>query len=440
MTKQELEFFKQFKDPIQCKNQIHNYALRKHIEMGQRSSLFMSPGSGKTRIGIIAACENIKKYGGKWLISVPKENLIEQWEKEFKIWKYSKELVEISFVCHASNAKVDIGSYEGIVIDESHLCADSEVHGYIINHIHLFPQVKFLCLTGTKPKDKNKLNNLLRVAPESFELTLNEAVELKLVSEYTINVIDIPFSGDELMKYKKAQLAFDYYKRLLGDHEAFEKAGNILKGLKLQEIEIDDYDLDNNYLGKRMVMRMLPFSYSPVDKTNGRQLFTSIRNRKSIAQNAKQKLTVAKQLVDLFPEHYTITFSETNNFTTQLHKLCGDRAVMFHSKMKESEKESALKLFADRRTKKNIINSTKALSEGYNVPVINMGIVTAFTSKANTIIQRITRACRYIEGKRAILFILVVPNTQEEQWLKNALKDVSNVRYFDSFETYKSLL
>lgn len=412
MNHQELDYFKQFKDPIQCKNQIHNYALRKHIEMGQRSSLFMSPGSGKTRIGIIAACENIKKYGGRWLISVPKENLIEQWEKEFKIWKYSKELVEISFVCHASNAKVDIGSYEGIIIDESHLCADSEVHGYIINHIHLFPQVKFLCLTGTKPKDKNKLDNLLRVAPEAFELTLNEAVELKLVSEYTINVIDIPFSGDELMKYKKAQQGFVYYTNLLGKFDAFEKAKTILDGA----------------------------NSSPMDKRNATMLFTAIRNRKSIAQNAKQKLTVAKQLVDLYPEHYTITFSETNDFTTKLHKLCGDRAVMFHSKMKESEKTDALKLFADRRTKKNIINSTKALSEGYNVPVINMGIVTAFTSKANTIIQRITRACRYIEGKRAILFILVVPNTQEEQWLKNALKDVSNVRYFDSFETYKSLL
>lgn len=412
MNKQELEFFKQFKDPIQCKNQIHNYALRKHIEMGQRSSLFMSPGSGKTRIGIIAACENIKKYGGKWLISVPKENLIKQWKDEFVKWKYTKELASVNFICHASNAKVDIESYTGIIIDEVQLCADSEVHGYIINHIHLFPQVKFLCLTGTKPKDKNKLDNLLRVAPEAFELTLNEAVELKLVSEYTINVIDIPFSGDELMKYKKAQQGFVYYTNLLGKFDAFEKAKTIL---------------DN------------PQS-SPMDKRNATMLFTAIRNRKSIAQNAKQKLTVAKQLVDLFPEHYTITFSETNNFTTSLHKLCGDRAVMFHSKMKESEKTDALKLFADRRTKKNIINSTKALSEGYNVPVINMGIVTAFTSKANTIIQRITRACRYIEGKRAILFILVVPNTQEEQWLKNALKDVSNVRYFDSFETYKSLL
>lgn len=412
MTKSELDFFKQFKDPIQCKNQIHNYALKKHIEMGQRSSLFMSPGSGKTRIGIIAACENIKKYGGKWLISVPKENLIKQWKDEFVKWGYKKELNNVDFVCHASNAKVDIESYTGIVIDEVHLCADSEVHGYVINHIHLFPQVKFLCLTGTKPKDKNKLDNLLRVAPESFELTLNEAVELKLVSEYTINVIDIPFSGDELIKYKKAQQGFVYYTNLLGKFDAFEKAKTIL---------------DN------------PNS-SPMDKRNATMLFTAIRNRKSIAQNAKQKLTVAKQLVDLFPEHYTITFSETNNFTTALHKLCGDRAVMFHSKMKESEKTDALKQFADRRTKKNIINSTKALSEGYNVPVINMGIVTAFTSKANTIIQRITRACRYIEGKRAILFILVVPNTQEEQWLKNALKDVSNVRYFDSFETYKSLL
>ena len=410
MTKQELEFFKQFTDPIQCKNQIHNYALRKHIEMGQRSSLFMSPGSGKTRIGIIAACEVIKKYGGKALISVPKENLIKQWNDEAIKWKYSKEWKSVDIICHASNDKYNPDDYSIIIIDEIHLAISGEHHGSLLENDYC--NNKLLCLTGTRPRDKTQLEKLFRVAPESFELTLNEAVELKLVSEYTINVIDIPFSGDELMKYKKAQQGFVYYTNLLGKFDAFEKAKSIL---------------DNS-------------SSSPIDKRNATMLFTAIRNRKSIAQNAKQKLTVAKQLVELFPEHYTITFSETNDFTTKLHKLCGDRAVMFHSKMKESEKTDALKLFADRRTKKNIINSTKALSEGYNVPVINMGIVTAFTSKANTIIQRITRACRYIEGKRAILFILVVPNTQEEQWLKNALKDVSNVRYFDSFETYKSLL
>ena len=411
MTKQELEFFKQFKDPIQCKNQIHNYALKKHIEMGQRSSLFMSPGSGKTRVGIIAACENIKKYGGKWLISVPKENLIKQWKDEFIKWNYKKELNNVDFVCHASNVKINIEDYEGVICDEIHISIRGKSFGSLLDYDYNNNNKKLLCLTGTKPESE-LLEKLFKVAPNSFELTLNEAVELKLVSEYTINVIDIPFSGDELMKYKKAQQGFVYYTNLLGKFDAFEKAKTILDGA----------------------------NFSPMDKRNATMLFTAIRNRKSIAQNAKQKLIVAKQLVDLYPEHYTITFSETNDFTTKLHKLCGDRAVMFHSKMKESEKTDALKQFADRRTKKNIINSTKALSEGYNVPVINMGIVTAFTSKANTIIQRITRACRYIEGKRAILFILVVPNTQEEQWLKNALKDVSNVRYFDSFETYKSLL
>ena len=371
----------------------------------------MSPGSGKTRIGIIAACENIRRYGGKWLISLPKENLIKQWKEEFTKWGYSKELQNVDFVCHASNGKVDPSLYEGIINDEQHLSIFGEVHGSLLNYDYVANDKKYLGLTGTKPS-KEALEILFKVAPEAFELTIDEAVELKLISEFTINVIDIPFSGDELMKYKKAQQSFVYYSNLLGKFEAFEKAQNILKTIDAP----------------------------PLEKRNATMLFTAIRNRKSVAQNAKQKLTVAKQLVDLYPEHYTITFSETNDFTTKLHKLCGDRAVMFHSKMKESEKTDALKQFADRRTKKNIINSTKALSEGYNVPVINMGIVTAFTSKANTIIQRITRACRYIEGKRAILFILVVPNTQEEQWLKNALKDVSNVRYFDSFETYKSLL
>lgn len=119
MTKQELEFFKQFKDPIQCKNQIHNYALKKHIEMGQRSSLFMSPGSGKTRVGIIAACEVIKKYGGRALVSVPKENLIKQWNDEAIKWKYSKEWKSVDLICHASNDKYKPSDYSVVIVDEA---------------------------------------------------------------------------------------------------------------------------------------------------------------------------------------------------------------------------------------------------------------------------------------------------------------------------------
>jgi len=412
MTRQEFDFFKQFTDPKQCKSQVQTYALKKVIEKSQRASLFMSPGSGKTRCGIISTCENIKRYGGKGLLTVPKENLIEQWNLEAIQWGYGKLWENVTCICHNSNYKIDFSLYDYFVIDEAHLSIHGESFGSILDYDFEANNKKLLCLTGTKPDNKEDLTKLLSVAPLAFELTLAEAVELKLVSNYIINVIDVKLTTEEQIKYNKAQKSFVYNKQILGNFDAFERSKEILA----------DKDAPQK------------------DKQAASLFLAAMRNRKAVTQNASNKLIVAKQILDLYPNNYTITFSETNSFTTNLHKLCKERAVIFHSKMKEKERDQALILFADRKTEKNIINSTRALSEGYNVPVIDMGVITAFTSKSNTIIQRITRACRYIEGKRAIIFILVVPNTQEELWLKNALSSVSNVRNFDSLNTCKQTI
>jgi superfamily II DNA or RNA helicase len=407
MTKKDLEYFKKFTNPLECKNEIHNHALLNHIKLGQRSSLFMSPGSGKTRVGIIAACENIKKYGGKWLVSVPKENLIKQWSDEAAKWKYSKEWKNVDCICHASNAKVNINNYNGIIIDEVHLAIKGEIHGSLLNFDYKKNNKKLLCLTGTKPTAE-LLEKLETVAPCAFELTLDEAVELKLVSEYIINVIDVPLLPKEITEYKKAQQQFIYYKYILGGNDAFDKATLYLKSSNA----------------------------SKHDKKNATMFYGAIRKRKTVAQNAENKLIIGKELIKLHKDYNIITFAETNAFTEALYKSLGDTALMFHSEMKKTEKDNTLKRFKDGRTKQNIICSTKALSEGFNVENISCAIILAFTSKSNTLIQRLARSIRYKEGKQAKIFILCVPDSQEELWLKSALKGVSNVKYYDSFETY----
>jgi superfamily II DNA or RNA helicase len=113
---------------------------------------------------------------------------------------------------------------------------------------------------------------------------------------------------------------------------------------------------------------------------------------------------------------------------------------LFHSQLKDKEKDAALSQFVDPNYPQNLLCSTRALSEGFNVSGINLAVIFAFSSKANTLIQRVARTLRYIEGKQAIIFMLVVKDTQEEQWARNALKDLPNVRYFDSWNTFKSLL
>ena len=410
MTKQEFDFFKQFTDPKQCKSQVQTYALKKVIEKSQRASLFMSPGSGKTRCGIIFAGENIRKYGGRWLLTVPKENLIKQWKEEAKLWGYEKEFESVDCICHASNEKHFKDIYDGIIIDESHLAIDGEHFGSILSKD--FTNTKLLCLTGTKPPNKDSLDKLLGVAPLAFELTLAEAVELKLVSNYIINVIDVKLTTEEQIKYNKAQKSFVYNKQILGNFDAFERSKEILANKEAPQ----------------------------KDKQVASLFLAAMRNRKAVVQSASNKLIIGEAICNTYPNLHTITFAETNIFTTAFHKRMGERSLLFHSALKDKEKNEALSKFVDPNHPENLLCSTRALSEGFNVNGISLAVVFAFSSKANTLIQRIARTLRYIEGKQAIIFMLVVKDTQEEQWAKNALKDLPNVRYFDSWNTFKSLL
>ena len=61
-----------------------------------------------------------------------------------------------------------------------------------------------------------------------------------------------------------------------------------------------------------------------------------------------------------------------------------------------------------------------------------MGIVCGLTSKALPMIQRIGRLIRFQEDKTGEIIILYIKNSQEEKWLKNAVKNLNNVKFEES--------
>ena len=60
-----------------------------------------------------------------------------------------------------------------------------------------------------------------------------------------------------------------------------------------------------------------------------------------------------------------------------------------------------------------------------------MGIICGLTSKSLTMIQRVGRLLRFQEDKIGKIVILYVQNTQEEKWLKSAVKGLTNVNWVD---------
>ena len=100
---------------------------------------------------------------------------------------------------------------------------------------------------------------------------------------------------------------------------------------------------------------------------------------------------------------------------------------MYHSKKTKKQKTSALEAFKD--GSKNILCSTKALNQGFDVPNANMGIICGLTSKSLSMIQRVGRLIRFQEGKVGDIYILYVKDSQEEKWLKSAVKDLNNINW-----------
>ena len=56
-----------------------------------------------------------------------------------------------------------------------------------------------------------------------------------------------------------------------------------------------------------------------------------------------------------------------------------------------------------------------------------MGIMCGITSKSLSMIQRVGRLVRFQEGKVGEIIILYVKDSQEEKWLKSAVKNLSNI-------------
>ena len=81
--------------------------------------------------------------------------------------------------------------------------------------------------------------------------------------------------------------------------------------------------------------------------------------------------------------------------------------------------------------------STKALNQGFDVPDADIGIICGLTSKSLTMIQRVGRLLRFQENKVGKIIILYVKETQEEKWLKSAVKGLTNVNWIDKLTQIK---
>jgi superfamily II DNA or RNA helicase len=391
---------------LQIKDTEQRLALRAWKEKGFKGSVIAGTGFGKSRVGVMAVGEVLRRREGKGLLLVPTIQLQDQFADEFRKWGYEDILDRVDILCYASACKLSGETYTVTVADEVHLGLSPIYREVFYNNTHGM----LLCMTATLPEEPEYRTILVNLAPPVYTITLDQCVAKGLVAPYKINCLSVELTEEERKDYVAANNMFVHYKYKLGQFDAFNEA--------------------NRILGDKTA--------SPEEKKNATMFYKAIRSRKEIVQKAYNKILYTAQIAKAFPDKKILTFGGSNEFTDAMHTSIaseGINAARYHSKMKKKERENALKDFKDNTIR--VLCSTKALNQGFDVHDANLGIICGLDSKALQMIQRVGRLLRLSNAdKVGEVIVLYVKNSQEEKWLQSAIKNLSNISWIDDISSY----
>lgn len=368
--------------PNEIKDWVQTKALRAWKDNSCRGTIEAATGVGKTRIAVLAAAEELEKNPGAVVyIAVPTETLRDDdWPAEFDKWGYGHLNTKVKRVCHASMDTVteERGEIDLLIFDE--------VHNITLNNSKIFTSnkvFKILGLTATIPPNTGyEIDTMKRLlidtnCPSVYQVSLEEAIELRLVSDFEVKVLLFDLDDRELCvdggtkkkSYKTTEKArYDYLTKML------KKAAWMKPEMKFV------------WTQKRM-----HFLYTlPTKEVLAREVLGHILTDKG---NPKRTLIFCGGI-------------------DQTHTLCDD--WVYHSK----SGDRYLKKFQSLEIP--YLGVCQALNEGKNIEALDQILIVQLNSKALDLIQRIGRAIRFRPGHVAQVVILVAKQTADEKWYREA--------------------
>ena len=340
-------------------------------------------GVGKTKI----AYDLIKVIvshvpTAKILIVVPTELLRDEgWKSEATKWdcEYIWEN-NIERVCYASLNKIKNTEYNLVILDEIQNITDNNAEFFFSNNNKI---KKILGLTATLPKEFEKAKILKNLALEvCYKIPLDEAVENKLVSPYEIVLI----------------------KTKLDNLQPIVKFGNKLNPFYLTE-------------EKAYIKLSKDIEFAKVTN-NFKKIDMLIFSRMRVLYNSINKTSVANFIINnlIEKDERTLIFCGS---IKQAEMLC---PYTYHSK------SSNISLQKFKSGEVNTLSCVNALNEGHNIPNVDNAVITQVTSKERHLIQRVGRIIRYKENHVGKIYLIVIENTVDEQWMQKALENIDNLK------------
>lgn len=146
------------------------------------------------------------------------------------------------------------------------------------------------------------------------------------------------------------------------------------------------------------------------------KLLSMMNKRKDMVNNYPKKFKIVRDICDRHKEEKIIVFNEYNEQTnkTYWHLLeTGMKTCIVHSGIKKQRIDQNLIDF--KNDKYNVMLTSKVLDEGYNLPKIDVAIISAGNSTAKQTIQRMGRVLRK-KNKPSILYQIYCKKTIEEEY------------------------
>lgn len=357
----------------QAKDLVQKETLRAWWKASCIGTIEAATGFGKSRVGVLASTyfsDTVEDC--KILIIVPTDTIKDEWRLHFKQWGKSKIFKNnVQVECIHTARKFKGKEYDLVICDEIHNYVNGAVNKkfFRYNKYH-----RILGLSATI--EDNLIEHLNKVAPICYTLDLYQAVELGLVSDFTVYNIAVELTKPERTEYDK--------------------------------------------LSKKIAW---------VWENHSQQAWGSITARAKILYTAKSKIRILKKLIKMLGEdNYGVVFSMTKDQANLIKTKLGDRCLPHHSGVAKKKRIEYLKNFADGRTKTRILSSARTLDEGVNLPRLKYGILMASSSKVKQQNQRVGRCIRVGEdGKHAVIVRLYCKDTQEEKWLDTSQSKIKAV-------------
>lgn len=353
--------------------------IQKEIVDGVNSPhgrFILAPRVGKTKIGI----DIIKKFKPKSILWVtPSAELAEKdIPEEFITWKAKRYLAKLSTVTWKSLHKM-VGYYDLIILDEEQFATENNLGSIFSGQLKC---KHIMSMTGTASEHDHKKELYKRLFLDIVaDISINNAVDMKLLANYSIKVVEVDMS----------------------DKRDIE-AGN--KDKKFMTSEIKQYTYLNNIAQQAIYQKRSDMTFR-------------ILARMRAIKNSKSKTEVAKYLINKL-EGRKLIFSATIN---QAEELCENT---YHSKTDNVDLQKFLNAEID------TIAMVNAGGTGFTYKKLDhLILVQADSDKNGLTSQKISRTLLAQKDYKATIWILSLVGTQDEKWVKSTLEnfDKSKVEY-----------